>query len=172
MSHYSSRVPRRERLRGRTAILRLTPQTQRPLAAPALKTRSSKLALAKLFQMNANLTSPSSEPEPLAAGPRSIFSNAEPASPCLMPGARATRARLRAAKPASCAAPTAPDQPYTELAARALKLWQKYERRWKRQFLHRTGVLWMASSRDDSFERGSLESLREAKIKFQELSTP
>jgi glycine/D-amino acid oxidase-like deaminating enzyme len=63
-----------------------------------------------------------------------------------------------------------PDQPYTEIAARALKLWQKYERRWKRQFLHRTGVLWMASSRDDSFERGSLEMLRQARIKFQQLS--
>jgi glycine/D-amino acid oxidase-like deaminating enzyme len=63
-----------------------------------------------------------------------------------------------------------PDQPYTESAARALKLWQKYERRWKRRFLHRTGVLWMVSSRDDSFERGSLKPLREAGIKFQELS--
>ena len=66
-----------------------------------------------------------------------------------------------------------PDQPYTEMAARALKLWPKYERRWKRQFLHRTGVLWMASGRDnnDAFERGSVEALRAAKIKFQELST-
>ncbi len=64
-----------------------------------------------------------------------------------------------------------PAQPYTELAARALKLWAKYERRWKRQFLHRTGVLWMVSDRDDSFERGSLELLRQAKIEFQELST-
>jgi monomeric sarcosine oxidase len=63
-----------------------------------------------------------------------------------------------------------PDQPYTEMAARALKLWTKYERRWKRQFLHRTGVLWMASGHDDSFERGSMETLRAAKIKFQELS--
>jgi len=63
-----------------------------------------------------------------------------------------------------------PDQPYTAMAARALKLWQKYERRWKRQFLHRTGVLWMASGHDDSFERGSLKALRAAKIKFQELS--
>jgi sarcosine oxidase len=65
-----------------------------------------------------------------------------------------------------------PDQPYTELAARALKLWPKYERRWKKQFLHRTGVLWMVSSRDDAYERGSLDVLRKAKIKFQELSTP
>jgi glycine/D-amino acid oxidase-like deaminating enzyme len=65
-----------------------------------------------------------------------------------------------------------PNQPYTELAARALTLWQKYERRWKRRFLHRTGVLWMVSSRDDSFERGSLELLLQAHIKFRELSTP
>jgi glycine/D-amino acid oxidase-like deaminating enzyme len=65
-----------------------------------------------------------------------------------------------------------PGQPYTELAARALKLWPKYERRWKKQFLHRTGVLWMVSSRDDTYERGSLDVLRQAKIKFRELSTP
>jgi len=64
-----------------------------------------------------------------------------------------------------------PDQPYTEMAARALKLWDKYERRWKRQFLHRTGVLWMAAARDDAFERGSVEALRAAKIRFRELST-
>jgi glycine/D-amino acid oxidase-like deaminating enzyme len=65
-----------------------------------------------------------------------------------------------------------PDQPYAELAARSLKLWAKYEKRWKRQFLHRTGVLWMASGKDDAFERGSVEMLRTAKIKFQELSVP
>ena len=62
-----------------------------------------------------------------------------------------------------------PDQPYTEMAARALKLWAKYERRWKRRFLHRTGVLWMAAGRDDAFERGSVKTLRAAKIKFEEL---
>jgi glycine/D-amino acid oxidase-like deaminating enzyme len=64
-----------------------------------------------------------------------------------------------------------PDQPYTETAARGLKFWQKYERRWKRQFLHRSGVLWMVSSTDDAFERGSLQPLREARIEFQELTT-
>jgi monomeric sarcosine oxidase len=63
-----------------------------------------------------------------------------------------------------------PDQPYTEMAARALKLWTKYERRWHRQFLHRTGVLWMASGNDDSFESGSIKSLRQSKMKFHELS--
>lgn len=65
-----------------------------------------------------------------------------------------------------------PDQRYTELAARALKLWDKYERKWKRRFLHRSGVLWMAAVRDDAFERGSIKLLRAAKIKYQELSTP
>jgi sarcosine oxidase len=63
-----------------------------------------------------------------------------------------------------------PDQPYSEMAARALRLWAKYERRWRRQFLHRTGVLWMAAGRDDTFERGSVKMLRVVKIKFQELS--
>jgi len=63
-----------------------------------------------------------------------------------------------------------PDQPYTEMAARALRLWAKYERRWKRQFLHRAGVLWMTSGSDDAFERGSIKALRAAKIKFHELS--
>jgi len=63
-----------------------------------------------------------------------------------------------------------PDQPYTELAARSLKLWAKYERKWKRRFLHRSGVLWMAAGRDDVFERGSMEMLRAAKIKYEELS--
>jgi glycine/D-amino acid oxidase-like deaminating enzyme len=64
-----------------------------------------------------------------------------------------------------------PDQLYSQLAARAVKLWEKYEGRWKRQFLHRTGVLWMVSSRDDAYERGSLRMLREARIKFREFST-
>jgi sarcosine oxidase len=63
-----------------------------------------------------------------------------------------------------------PDQPYTELAARALKLWQKYEQRWKRQFHHPSGVLWMAKKSDDRYERNSLPLLRAAKIKFQQLS--
>ena len=62
-----------------------------------------------------------------------------------------------------------PDQPYTEMAARALKLWASYERRWKRRCLHRTGVLWMAAKGDDAFERGSIDSLRRARIRHEEL---
>jgi len=63
-----------------------------------------------------------------------------------------------------------PDQPYSRLAARALKLWEAYERRWKQRFLHRTGVLWMVSSSDDAYEQGSFEMLRQAKINFQDVS--
>jgi glycine/D-amino acid oxidase-like deaminating enzyme len=63
-----------------------------------------------------------------------------------------------------------PDQPYTELAARSLKLWQKYERQWKKTLLRRSGVLWMVSGSDEAFERGSIEMLKQARIKFEELS--
>ncbi len=65
-----------------------------------------------------------------------------------------------------------PDQPYTELAAHSLKLWKRYERQWNRQFFHPDGVLWMLSSKDDAYERGSLAALRDAGVKFSELSTP
>lgn len=63
------------------------------------------------------------------------------------------------------------DHVYSEMAARALRLWTKYERKWKRRFLHRPGVLWMASGADQSFECASIAGLRAAKIKFEELST-
>lgn len=63
-----------------------------------------------------------------------------------------------------------PDQPYTEMAARAFSLWRKYEKRWKRHFLHPSGVLWLAGREDDSYERGSIVPLRQAGMKFEELS--
>lgn len=62
-----------------------------------------------------------------------------------------------------------PDQPYTKMAARAMQLWQENETTWQRRFLHRTGVLWMATA-DDQFERSSLPTLREAGIAYEELS--
>jgi len=63
-----------------------------------------------------------------------------------------------------------PNQPYTQMAARALQLWQEHEKRWNRQFLHRIGVLWMAAAGDDQFERGSFPMLRAAGIPYEELS--
>ena len=62
------------------------------------------------------------------------------------------------------------DQRYTEMAARALKLWAKYERKWKRKMLHRCGVLWMAGDHDDSFERESVKMLKKVGVKFEKLA--
>jgi glycine/D-amino acid oxidase-like deaminating enzyme len=63
-----------------------------------------------------------------------------------------------------------PGSPYTDMTARALPLWKKFEQEWKQQILYRTGVLWMASSGEDSFERGSVEMLRDANLRHEELS--
>jgi sarcosine oxidase len=63
-----------------------------------------------------------------------------------------------------------PNQPYTQLAARAMELWQDNEQRWKERFFHRIGVLWMVEG-DGQFERGSLGVLRDAGVPFEELST-
>ncbi len=63
-----------------------------------------------------------------------------------------------------------PGQPYTKMAARALQLWKQHEERWGHRLFHRTGVLWMATSGDDQFERSSLPMLREAGISYEELS--
>jgi sarcosine oxidase len=60
-----------------------------------------------------------------------------------------------------------PDQPYTALAARALRLWTSNERKWKRRFLHRIGVLWMAAGHDDAWEAASLAMLKKSDIPCQ-----
>src|SRR5438552_17847063 len=59
------------------------------------------------------------------------------------------------------------NSPYTKMAARALQLWKEHEQLWGRQFLHPTGVLWLAAA-DDQFERGSLPVLGEARIPYAE----
>lgn len=64
-----------------------------------------------------------------------------------------------------------PDQPYSKMAAHAMKLWKEHERRWKCRLFHETGVLWMVAAGDDRFECGSLASLRETGIRFEELSS-
>ena len=63
-----------------------------------------------------------------------------------------------------------PNQPYSRMAARAMRLWKEHEERWGRQLVHRTGVLWMARAVNDEFERGSLHCLREASVAYEELS--
>jgi glycine/D-amino acid oxidase-like deaminating enzyme len=59
---------------------------------------------------------------------------------------------------------------YTKMAARALRLWKEHETRWARQFFHRTGVLWIATSENDEYERSSLPMLRETGFAYEELS--
>ncbi|MBZ5655683.1 MAG: FAD-dependent oxidoreductase [Acidobacteriia bacterium] len=63
-----------------------------------------------------------------------------------------------------------PDQPYTRLAARAMELWKEHEAQWRRKFFFPIGVLWMVEA-DDVFERGSLPSLTDAGVPFEQLST-
>jgi sarcosine oxidase len=63
-----------------------------------------------------------------------------------------------------------PNQPYTEMAARAIQLWREHEKRWGRQLMFTIGVLWMAAEADDTFERGSMTLLRKAGIPYEELS--
>src|ERR1039458_9832983 len=63
-----------------------------------------------------------------------------------------------------------PDQPYTNLAARAMRLWKEHESQWKRKFFFPIGVLWMVEGSGE-FERGSLPLLKDAGIRFEQLST-
>ncbi|HXE89997.1 MAG TPA: FAD-dependent oxidoreductase [Terriglobales bacterium] len=62
-----------------------------------------------------------------------------------------------------------PDKIYTQLVARALKLWPEHEERWKRRLYHRIGVLWLAG-KDDRYERAALSVMREAGLPFEELT--
>ena len=62
-----------------------------------------------------------------------------------------------------------PGRIYTQMAARALKMWQEYEQRWNLQLFFRTGVLWMAGS-DDTYEREALPALSDAGVRFEKLA--
>ena len=63
-----------------------------------------------------------------------------------------------------------PGQPYTKLAARAMKLWKEHESQWKRKFFFPIGVLWMVEGAG-AFERASLPLLNDAGISFEHLSS-
>src|ERR1700745_190314 len=63
-----------------------------------------------------------------------------------------------------------PNQPYTKMAARATELWREARGKWNRPLRHHIRALWMAADGDDQFERGSIVELRDAGIRFEELS--
>src|ERR1700691_2054741 len=62
-----------------------------------------------------------------------------------------------------------PGKSYTKLAARAFDLWKQHEAAWKQKFFFPIGVLWMAEA-DDAYERASLPCLKEAGIKFEQMT--
>jgi monomeric sarcosine oxidase len=62
-----------------------------------------------------------------------------------------------------------PNQPYSKMATRAARLWTEHEKKWQCELFHRTGVLWMARSGNDQFERESLPALGEAAVTYEEL---
>lgn len=64
-----------------------------------------------------------------------------------------------------------PRMVYTRMAVRALTLWKEHERRWNRQLFHGIGVLWLVE-RDEQYEKAALPILRDAKVRFEELTGP
>lgn len=60
---------------------------------------------------------------------------------------------------------------YTRMAVRALTLWKEHERRWNRRLFHGIGVLWLVES-DEQYEKAALPILRDAKVRFEELTGP
>lgn len=62
-----------------------------------------------------------------------------------------------------------PDRIYVEMVARALRLWSEAQEQWQKPLLHRSGVLWMAGSKDD-YEKASLPLLKEVGVAFETLT--
>jgi glycine/D-amino acid oxidase-like deaminating enzyme len=50
-----------------------------------------------------------------------------------------------------------------------MELWKEHEDAWRQKFFFPIGVLWMVED-EDSFERGSLPSLKEAGVPFEQLT--
>jgi len=59
---------------------------------------------------------------------------------------------------------------YTQMVARALRLWQEHERRWNVRLFFRSGALRMAGP-DDSYERAALPVLQQVGIRYEKLPT-
>lgn len=62
-----------------------------------------------------------------------------------------------------------PDAIYTEMVARAFRLWRENQMRWKKRFYFRTGALWMMTD-EGEFVRAAMPILREQAFAFEELS--
>jgi monomeric sarcosine oxidase len=62
------------------------------------------------------------------------------------------------------------DRIYTEMAARAFRLWREAEARWGKKLYRRTGALWMVAD-EGEFVRASMPILRESGFAYEELTT-
>jgi glycine/D-amino acid oxidase-like deaminating enzyme len=62
-----------------------------------------------------------------------------------------------------------PEHLHTQMASRALQLWQENEQRWNLKLFFRAGVLWMAGT-NDSYERAAMPLMKEAGVRFEKLS--
>lgn len=62
-----------------------------------------------------------------------------------------------------------PNAVYTQLVARAIPLWKENERRWGVKLFHQNGAIWIANPADDSYERASVDNLRNSGMAFEEL---
>ena len=62
------------------------------------------------------------------------------------------------------------DRIYTEMAARAFRLWRENEARWKRTLYRRTGALWMLGD-EGQFVRDSMPILRDNGFPYEELTS-
>jgi len=63
------------------------------------------------------------------------------------------------------------DEVYTQMSARAMRLWRENEQNWKKKLLHPIGVLFMAAKGADAFEQASIACLEEAKIPHERLTS-
>ena len=61
------------------------------------------------------------------------------------------------------------DRIYTEMAARAFRLWKENETRWNRKLYRRTGALWMLAD-EGRYVRDALPILRDFGFPFEELT--
>jgi glycine/D-amino acid oxidase-like deaminating enzyme len=59
---------------------------------------------------------------------------------------------------------------YTSMAARALEVWKECQFRWGRAVYHHTGVLWLVSAADDTYETAALSELANAGLAYDKLS--
>jgi glycine/D-amino acid oxidase-like deaminating enzyme len=63
-----------------------------------------------------------------------------------------------------------PERIYVQMVKRALEFWRDYQLRWRRKLYHHTGVLWMVSAANNDYVSAALPHLREARLRFDEMS--